>query len=77
MRSPGGAAWRQWTRRSKPVEVLVYDYIVIGTGSAGSVVAARLSEDPETRVLVLRGDRPTTFPRSPCRLPRRRCGAAR
>ena len=33
-----------------------YDFVIVGAGSAGCVVANRLSADPATKILVIEAD---------------------
>jgi choline dehydrogenase-like flavoprotein len=40
----------------------MYDYVIAGAGSAGCVLAARLTEDPDVRVLVVEAGLPDTAP---------------
>jgi choline dehydrogenase len=43
-------------------EVPSFDYVIVGAGAAGALLAARLSEDPKVSVCVLESGRPDTSP---------------
>jgi choline dehydrogenase len=45
-----------------PDQDMSFDYVVIGGGSAGCLLANRLSADPANRVLLLEAGKPDTYP---------------
>src|SRR6516164_2172743 len=51
--APPGQANNRGIRAKKGIVMEAFDYIVVGGGTAGCVLATRLSQDPGQRVLLL------------------------
>jgi choline dehydrogenase len=43
-------------------DLRVYDYVIVGAGSAGCVLAARLGEDPDVKIGVIEAGPPDDEP---------------
>jgi len=46
----------------QPRSMSTFDYVIVGTGAAGSIIAARLSEDPAITVCALESGPPDRNP---------------
>jgi choline dehydrogenase-like flavoprotein len=58
---------RRGSGRARNAKMETFDYVIIGAGSAGSVLTNRLSEDAATSICVLEAGRGTGIPTSICR----------